>query len=63
MMCKRKCEEASLTGEKGNGGRRAVFKKKKNRWKEYNETPESLEGHSNKFGLEPYALNLSLWLP
>lgn len=28
-MCKRKCEEASLTGEKGNGGRRAVFKKKK----------------------------------
>lgn len=27
-MCKRKCEEARLTGEKGNGGRRAVYKKK-----------------------------------
>lgn len=27
MMWKKKCEEASLTAEKGNGGRRAVLKK------------------------------------
>ena len=29
---------------------------------EYNEMPGSLEGHSNEFGLEPYALNLSIRL-
>lgn len=47
MMCQRPCEDTSLTREQGNGHLRFVLEKA--RWKECNETTESLEAHSTEF--------------
>ena len=44
----------------GDGGRRVVLEKAP--WKEYSETTECHEGHSNKSGLELTALHFSLSL-